>query len=268
MFNISLFKRDRSKSYFIQYTDEDGSPKQISTRCSLKADALQFLADLKTKQKTPKVKSKSLSDFTSDFLLYASSQYRPATVSIYKFALTSLRDSVGNVPIHTVTPRQVDLWKAELLLKTSRRGGKLSAVYMNIHFRVLKASFNTALRWGIIRSNPFILCKPFPLPNNEPVSLTVAEFSILLPKIRDEYIREIVVFAINTGARLGEILSIRWDAVDLEKRQIIIRSTDTFKTKTGKNRTIPLMIDALTVILIRKKHHRCELVVTLAFLHV
>jgi integrase len=131
---------------------------------------------------------------------------------------------------------------------------------MNIHFRALKASFNTALRWGLISSNPFILCKPFSLPNNEPVSLTVAEFSILLPKIRDEYVREIVVFAINTGARLGEILSLRWDAVDLENRQIIIRSTDTFKTKTGKNRTIPLTKDAFTVILNRRKLHRCDLV--------
>jgi len=110
MHNISLFKRERSDSYFVQYTDDDGSRKQISTRCSQKSDALKFLADLKTKQKAPKVKSKSLIDFTTDFLVYANSQYRPATVGIYKFALSLLRDSVSNVPISTITPHHVDIF--------------------------------------------------------------------------------------------------------------------------------------------------------------
>jgi integrase len=260
MKNIFLFKRNRSDSYFIQFMDEDGSRKQLSTRCTSKADALRFLAELKIERKKPTLKAKSLSEFTKDFLLYASTQFRSETVKIHKFALALLLESVGNAPMNSITPRHVDRWKSELLIKPSRRGGQLSAVYLNIHFRSLKASFNTALRWGLIRSNPFVMCKPLPLPSNEPVSLSIEEFRARLPKIKDEYIREITVFAINTGARLGEILSLRWDAVDLDKRQIIIRSTDTFKTKTGKNRTIPLTDEAFSVLINRWGHQCGELV--------
>lgn len=134
MKNISLFKRDNSDSYFIQYTNEDGVRKQISTRCSLKADALKFLSDLKTKQKTPKLKSKSVSDFTAEFILYTQTQFLPETVKIYKFALSLFQGSVGNIPMSMITPRHVDRWKSEVLLKPSRRGGKLSSVYLNDQF--------------------------------------------------------------------------------------------------------------------------------------
>ena len=52
---------------------------------------------------------------------------------------------------------------------------------------------------------------------------------------RNPYIIPIIRFAIETGMRRGEILSMKWDHVDLPQRAVLIPNT-----KNGHARTIPL----------------------------
>jgi integrase len=49
--------------------------------------------------------------------------------------------------------------------------------------------------------------------------------------------RLLLVIGYHTGARLGELLSIRWSQVDLRRRQIRLEAGDT---KTGKARILPI----------------------------
>lgn len=49
------------------------------------------------------------------------------------------------------------------------------------------------------------------------------------------YIEWIVIFAIETGMRRGEILGLHWDQVDLKRRSVTI-----LESKNGHSRTIPL----------------------------
>jgi len=50
-----------------------------------------------------------------------------------------------------------------------------------------------------------------------------------------ECLRTIVLTAIHTGMRRAEILNLKWEDVNLEKREIKVR-----KTKSGRIRTIPI----------------------------
>ena len=50
-----------------------------------------------------------------------------------------------------------------------------------------------------------------------------------------EWLREIIVFALNTGLRQDELLSLEWSRVNLLRRTILIR-----KTKNYKPNTLPL----------------------------
>jgi len=47
----------------------------------------------------------------------------------------------------------------------------------------------------------------------------------------------VIIFALDTGCRKNEILSLLWSAVDFEKRQIVIQALNT---KTLTSRTVPL----------------------------
>ena len=53
----------------------------------------------------------------------------------------------------------------------------------------------------------------------------------------------IVVIALSTGARKGEILSLRWSQVNLKKRMITIHDT-----KNNERRSIPLQGHALDIV--------------------
>jgi integrase len=65
--------------------------------------------------------------------------------------------------------------------------------------------------------------------------LEVEEIEHLLDSCKDPrspYLRLIVVMALHTGMRLGEILGLRWDDIDLEHRLIMITKTKNYERKT------------------------------------
>ena len=58
-----------------------------------------------------------------------------------------------------------------------------------------------------------------------------------------EWLREIISFALNTGLRQDELLSLEWNRVNLFRKTILIQ-----KTKNGKPKTLPLNKIALDVL--------------------
>tara|TARA_R100001015_G_C4630680_1_gene192522 strand:+ start:1325 stop:2320 length:996 start_codon:yes stop_codon:yes gene_type:complete len=85
--------------------------------------------------------------------------------------------------------------------------------------------------------------------------LSKSEYTSLLESCRNSHLNileDIVVFAYSVGARQGEILRLKRDHVDYEKKQITF-----FDTKNGEDRTVPV---ADTVIGILKKYRFGEFI--------
>jgi integrase len=68
---------------------------------------------------------------------------------------------------------------------------------------------------------------------------------------RNEYMRPIVILAIETAMRRGEILSLRWDDVHLEDRYVRLNDT-----KNGEARDVPLSSRALQTLAELSAKHR------------
>ncbi|HUI64290.1 MAG TPA: site-specific integrase [Bacteroidota bacterium] len=66
------------------------------------------------------------------------------------------------------------------------------------------------------------------------------EFRQLMSAIRENWLRDLVLFAAATGMRQGEILSLRWENVDLCRRIAHVECNSSFKPKGGKMRSVPL----------------------------
>lgn len=49
------------------------------------------------------------------------------------------------------------------------------------------------------------------------------------------WLKELIIFALNTGMRLSEILNLTWQGVDLFRRTVTV-----FKSKNKEKRTIPI----------------------------
>src|SRR5229473_578892 len=64
-----------------------------------------------------------------------------------------------------------------------------------------------------------------------------------------EYLKAVLAFGYFTGAREGEILSLKWDQVDLDRRTVHL---EPGSTKNDQPRTIPLTGELLEVLKIQK----------------
>ena len=76
--------------------------------------------------------------------------------------------------------------------------------------------------------------------------LSKSEYATLLESCRDSHLNileDIVVFAYSTGARQGEILRLKREHINFEKKQITF-----FDTKNGEDRTIPAPDNVLTIL--------------------
>ncbi len=91
-----------------------------------------------------------------------------------------------------------------------------------------------------IESNPFSNVQLVHTPELPPAFFTKEDFQKLILIIKENWLKEIVIFAVLTGMRRGEIINLRWQDVDLQRKLIQVKSNPTFKTKQGKRRTLPL----------------------------
>lgn len=60
-----------------------------------------------------------------------------------------------------------------------------------------------------------------------------------------DHLTPLVLMAINTGLRRGELLALTWDNIDLDRRQVTITAASA---KSGKVRYVPLNAEALDVL--------------------
>jgi integrase len=148
-----------------------------------------------------------------------------------------LRDFFGDgTPLADITPRLIVEYKNHLF------AGKLAPASVNRHLATLKKAFNLAVReWEWCQRNPVLSVSMERESNGRDRWLTVEEEGRVLAAC-GPWLRDIVQFALGTGMRMGEILSLSWRGVDLTRRTAMV-----FQSKNGERRTIPLNQTVLSV---------------------
>jgi integrase len=90
---------------------------------------------------------------------------------------------------------------------------------------VLHRALTQGVRWGRLARNVATLVDPPRIPSREAASLTPAELARLREAARGNRLGALFILAMLTGMRRGELLALRWDAVDLERCAIEVRAT-------------------------------------------
>ncbi len=124
-----------------------------------------------------------------------------------------------------------------LAYRNSIIGGGKSARTANLSVKVVSAAFNAALRQKHISSNPCTALEALNVDTEEKGTFSPAQISRLLRAAEGDW-RGAILLGYYTGARLGDVANMRWNAVDLDKR--LIRFTPS---KTKKPVTVPLHDD-------------------------
>lgn len=97
--------------------------------------------------------------------------------------------------------------------------------------------------WGIILPNGIPKTSRPALPRGRGTRLRPSQIEIIVQSTGSEQLKRIVPLAVETAMRRSELLSIRWENVDLDRRSIYLE-----KTKNGLSRTVPLSPKALQVL--------------------
>ena len=98
---------------------------------------------------------------------------------------------------------------------------------------------------NVLRTNPLSLISKPKAPRPRDRELKAGELERLLEacSISNPYFRPVIIFAIETGMRRGEILSLTWVNVHLDKRYVHLPDT-----KNGDSRDVPLSPQALELL--------------------
>ena len=161
--------------------------------------------------------------------------------------LNLLRKFFGRLRADEVTWFTVENYKSRRL----KEG--VSKKTINKELKILKSVYNRAKKLGLYKGDPPRI-DMFKEEGDERLRYLLPEEAERLIRACPEWFRPVVVFALNTGLRAGEIFSLRWENIDFENRVIRIEST---RTKTKEVYTVP-MNDVVHELLLKIKEAQVE----------
>lgn len=173
---------------------------------------------------------------------------KPKSASNTELQLLWWKSKLGHLTLADLTPAAITEAKNTLLATQTRRNRPMSPATVVRYMAALSHPLNVAMRdWGWLEDSPMRRVSKPKEPRGRERFLSDDERSLLLAACRtsnSRWLYTVVVLAISTGMRSGEILGLRWPQVDLARGQIVLTTT-----KNGSSRTVPLSGLALTLML-------------------
>ncbi len=152
----------------------------------------------------------------------------PSTIRGYEQVVrVHLVPALGHLRLDRLTPLDVDH-----LLHEKERAGLSAQTCANVR-SVLRSAISFAVRKGIVARNVVKLSEPVKTRTYEATYLTRAEAAAFLEAARGDRLEALYSVAIPLGLRQGEILGLRWSDIDLEARQLHVRTQLQFVKGTG-----------------------------------
>jgi len=135
--------------------------------------------------------------------------------------------------------------------KTMRRE-EVAPATVNRELSLIKHMFNKALQWGYLPENQLRSVMKLREPSGRTRYLDEAEIDLLL-RCCAEHIKPIVLMALNTGMRKGEILRLTWAHVDMVNGLITV-----WASKNNESRQVPINSTLYDILLTLKSNSRAD----------
>jgi integrase len=160
---------------------------------------------------------------------YAQTNLAPSTYSSYdRIINTHIIEALGHVPLMKLTPLQIQAYYTDKL-KDGRRDGQggLSHRTVRYHHTILREALQHALKWRMLVVNPADATEPPVSVKAEIYPLSEEELDILFQTAEGHRDKWLIMFAAYSGLREGEMLALKWSAVDLECKTPSLRVQQT-----------------------------------------
>lgn len=191
-------------------------------------------------------------DFFPEWLEAIKNDIRISSYVKYKKLTKYILEDLGEYYIQKITPFQIKTFYNKKL-----EDGLSTKMVNSIH-GVLHVAFRSAVSWGYVTRNIVDNVDPPKIVTREGKPLTLEQAKKLLEHVKEHRLETFLTMEIVTGMRRGELLALRWSAIDINRRIAVVLATVDYiphygyvetepKTKAGKRPISlpPFLIDML-----------------------
>lgn len=258
--------KDGSISYRVKVRIKGHPPQTASFERKTDANrwAQQIEADIRRGRYVPttQARKRTVSDMIDRYLKEVL-PIKPKNKSAWlvEQQLEWWRGEIGDFHVAEVTPDVIADCKSRLSNRVNRYGQRFSGGTVNRYFAAMSGVFKVAVKeWRWLERSPFEGVSRREESKGRVRFLSDEERKALLDacqESRTKALYPIVVLALATGMRKGEILGLTWSDVDLKRGMVVLRDT-----KNGDTRPVPLVGHAKKVMMEWSKVRRlgCTLV--------
>ena len=239
---MGLYKRKRSPYYWITYkvdgkrvyestgTKNKKLAEKIYAKVIMDIEEGRFFQTESRRRTFEELRDRYMAEF-------AIPNKAPRTIEKDRNTFKPLSTFFEGYTLAKITPQAITEYK----LHRRTQGIKVGTLAKELE--LLRASLNVAMReWEWMDTSPFLKVR-IEQPKNSIYRWLTADEEALLVSDCADWVKEIVLFALNTGMRQDEILSLKWQDVDLARRTLTV-----VKSKNGEQRTLPLNKAAISVL--------------------
>ena len=223
----------RGNTWWIRYADPTGRIIRESTGKILKGEAQVILTSRWNEVdngKTPdikKIKNHFFKELANDYIEWAQ---RQRSFDSKKYLIQDLVNEFGNCPLRGLNTRVVEQYQTKKL--TTHKPATANRLLATLKHMIRKATEWDMVGEDVLKKVRMVKLEP---ENNRRLRYLSKEECQELIKACSPHLKPIVITALNTGMRKGEILSLKWDNVDLKHGFILLDIT-----KNGERREIPI----------------------------
>ena len=253
-----VFKDNRSGSWYarVTYTDNRGKRRDIKRRVESKSKGSELLKTLvhefdnggRAAIDAEKLTFNDLADYYAEHYLMPAQYVNGRKVAGLRSVVTVrgyvnvFREYFGRQRLKTITYDDLRTFRLRRLKTATQQSDQRSITTVNRELAYLRRLLNIGERNGWIKKNPFKLGDALIHVADEVKRekvITREEETRLLAFCTGcrAHLRPIIVAALDTGCRLGELLKLKWRDVNRDLGVIVI---EAFNTKTMRERQVSI----------------------------
>lgn len=247
--SITRLPNGRLKMTITVGVSPDGKQRRRSVSASNKTELLKKVSELRMEvSRKPQGNSPYFRDVVEAYLKEKEALVPFRTLKVYENVLKVRYEALLDVPMDKITADMID----DILDKmVNQKTGRplVPSTLKEIRGR-LSAVFNFALRRGMVDKTPMRATK-VRIKNRRKADLDIPTESEMKAILRSTYgiLKPLCLLAVATGCRLGELLDIRMEDIDLKKGTIDINSQ---RTGDGSGQPLKTLTSARIIYVHRK----------------
>ncbi len=227
----SIIKRKTKYSVVYTYTDSSGAKRQKWETCGSHAEAKKRKAEIEHQIDTGVFippSADTLSDFLDEYVsLYGISTWAPSTLDNHKSLIANyIKPMIGNVKLDDISPRMMTKFYKELqTVRAAPRYGHpedelISPNTIREIHKLLRNAFNQAVKWELMSRNPV---QNATVPKAEKHERDIWDAQTLMKALSlcdDPFLSLAINLAFACSLRMGELLGLTWNCVDISQESI------------------------------------------------